>query len=115
MTRIQYQECIDACIKCMNACNYSYVSSLKEYDLASLRESIRLDRECADICSYAVQAMTRQSPFVVEILRLCAEICERTADESSRHMQTHCQDCIDACRSAAMACRLISGAVEVYA
>ncbi|MDF9841009.1 MULTISPECIES: four-helix bundle copper-binding protein [unclassified Paenibacillus] len=115
MTRIQYQECIDACIKCMNACNYSYVSSLKEYDLAALRESIRLDRECADICSFAVQAMTRQSPFVVEILRLCAEICERCADESSRHMQTHCQDCIDACRSAAMACRLISGAVEVYA
>ncbi|AIQ47670.1 hypothetical protein R70723_18550 [Paenibacillus sp. FSL R7-0273] len=115
MTRIQYQECIDACIKCMNACNYSYVSSLKEYDLASLRESIRLDRECADICSYAVQAMTRQSPFVAEILRLCAEICERCADESSKHMQTHCQECIDACRSAAMACRLISGAVEVYA
>lgn len=115
MTRIQYQECIDACIKSMNACNYSYVSSLKEYDLATLRESIRLDRECADICSFAIQAMTRQSPFVVEILRLCADICERCADESSRHKQTHCQECIDACRSAAMACRLISGAVEVYA
>lgn len=37
MTRIQYQECIDACMKCMDACNYSYVSSLKEYDLAALR------------------------------------------------------------------------------
>ena len=115
MTRIQYQECIDACIKCMDACNYSYVSSLKEYDLAALRESIQLDRECADICSYAVQAMTRKSPFVVEILRLCADICERCADASSRHEHTHCQGCIDACRSAAMACRLISGAVEVYA
>lgn len=115
MTRIQYQECIDACIKCMDACNYSYVSSLKEYNLAALRESIQLDRECADICSFAVQAMTRQSPFVVEILRLCAEICERCADASSRHEHSHCQVCIDACRSAAMACRLISGAVEVYA
>lgn len=115
MTRIQYQECIDACMKCMDACNYSYVSSLKEYDLAALRESIRLDRECADICSFAIQAMTRQSPFVVEILRLCADICERCADASSRHVLTHCQECIDACRSAAMACRLISGAVEVYA
>ncbi|AIQ18834.1 MULTISPECIES: four-helix bundle copper-binding protein [Paenibacillus] len=115
MTRIQYQECIDACIKCMNACNYSYVSSLKEYDLASLRESIRLDRECADICSFAVQAMTRQSPFVAEILRLCAEICERCADESSRHEHTHCQECIDSCRNAALACRLISDVVEVYA
>jgi hypothetical protein len=115
MTRIQYQECIDACMKCMDACNYSYVSSLKEYDLAALRESIQLDRECADICSFAIQAMSRQSPFVVEILRLCADICERCADASSRHGLIHCQKCIDACRSAAMACRLVSGAVEVYA
>ncbi|WP_340023978.1 four-helix bundle copper-binding protein [Paenibacillus sp. FSL K6-1096] len=115
MTRIQYQECIDACLKCMDACNYSYVSSLKEYNLADLRESIQLDRECADICSFAVQAMTRRSPFVAEILRLCAEICDRCADASSRHEHTHCQDCIDACRNAAMACRLVSEAVEVYA
>ncbi|SET39347.1 four-helix bundle copper-binding protein [Paenibacillus sp. NFR01] len=115
MTRIQYQECIDACIKTMNACNYSYVASLKEYDLASLRESIQLDRECAEICSFAVSAMTRQSPFVVDILRLCAEICERCADESAKHPQTHCRECIEACRNAAMACRLVSGAVEVYA
>ena len=115
MTRIQYQECIDACLESMNACNYSYVSSLKEYDLATLRESMRLDRECADICSYAVQAMTRQSPFVAGILRLCAEICEACADESSKHIHTHCQECIDACRRCAEACRLISDAVEVYA
>lgn len=115
MTRIQYQECIDACIECMNTCNYSYVSSLKEYDLASLRESIRLDRECADICSFAVQAMTRQSPFVAEILRLCAEICERCAEERSKHQHNLCQECIAACRNAALACRLISDAVEVYA
>jgi hypothetical protein len=46
---------------------------------------------------------------------LCAEICERCADESSRHEHTHCQECIDSCRNAALACRLISDVVEVYA
>jgi hypothetical protein len=115
MTRIQYQECIDACIQTMNACNYSYVSSLKEYHLEMLRDSIRLDRECADICSFAIQAMTRQSPFVAQILALCAEICEACANESSKHVHMHCQDCIEACRRCAEACRLISNAVEVYA
>lgn len=114
MTRIQYQECIDACLESMNACNYSYVSSLKEYDLASLRESMRLDRECADICSYAIQAMTRQSTFVAGILRLCAEICEACADESSKQIHNHCRECIEACRRCAEACRLISDTVEVY-
>ncbi|MFC3746443.1 four-helix bundle copper-binding protein [Paenibacillus sp. GCM10012306] len=115
MTRIQYQECIDACIRTMNACNYSYVSSLKEYRLEELRESIRLDRECADICSFAIQAMTRQSPFVVQILRLCAEICEACANESSKHLHRHCRSCIQACRECAEACRIISETVEVYA
>ncbi|WP_211296462.1 four-helix bundle copper-binding protein [Paenibacillus donghaensis] len=115
MTRIQYQECIDACIQTMNACNYSYVSSLKEYDLASLRESIRLDRECADICSFAIQAMTRQSPFIADILRLCADICEACANESSKHLHIHCKDCIEYCRNCAALCRSLSEAAVVYA
>ncbi|WP_379126753.1 four-helix bundle copper-binding protein [Paenibacillus sp. sgz500958] len=115
MTPIQYQECIEACIKCMNACNYSYVSSLKEYDLESLRDIIRMDRECADICAFAVQAMTRQSPFVAEICRLCAEICERCAEVCSQNVLTRCNGCIEACLSCAEACRQISEAVEVYA
>ncbi|MRN54625.1 four-helix bundle copper-binding protein [Paenibacillus monticola] len=115
MTPILYQECIDACLKSMNACNHSYVASLKEYDLAVLRHSIRLDRECADICSFAIQAMTRQSPFVGSILRLCAEICDACAAENSNHIHIHCQACIDACRSCAEACRSISEVVEVYA
>lgn len=49
MTQQQYQQCIDACLECMNACNVCYISSLKEYDLAMLRDCIRLDRECAEI------------------------------------------------------------------
>ena len=45
MTQQQYQQCIDACLECMNACNVCYISSLKEYDLAMLRDCIRLNRE----------------------------------------------------------------------
>lgn len=115
MTPIQYQECIDACIKCMNTCNYSYVASLKEYDLATLRESIRLAREAADICSFAIQAMTRQSPYVAEILQLCARICEDCAAENIKHVHSHCQDCIEACTSCAESCRQVSEFVTVYA
>ncbi|MBT2293385.1 four-helix bundle copper-binding protein [Paenibacillus albidus] len=115
MTRIEYQQCIDACVKSMDACNYSYVSSLKEYDLASLRESIRLNRECADICSFAAQAMSRQSPFVVPILGLCAEICEACAAENSRHVHTHCKECIKATLACAEACRLITDAALAHA
>ncbi|MBY9081994.1 four-helix bundle copper-binding protein [Paenibacillus sp. HN-1] len=113
MTRIHYQDCIEACLKCMNACNFSYVSSLKQYDLARLQECIRMDRECADICAFAIEAMTRQSPFVTEICLLCAEVCEATAAECERYEQTHCRDCIEACLRCAEICRQVSEATAV--
>ncbi|KAA9006474.1 four-helix bundle copper-binding protein [Paenibacillus spiritus] len=115
MTRILYQDCIDACLKCMEACNYSYVSNLKEYELARLRDCVLLERECADICGFAMEAMTRQSPFVADICRLCADICEATAEECSRHEQTHCLDCIESCRRCAELCREVSSLVTVLA
>ncbi|AIQ64350.1 hypothetical protein PSTEL_15895 [Paenibacillus stellifer] len=113
MTRIHYQDCIEACLKCIDACNFSYVSSLKEYDLARLREWIRMDRECADMCAFAIEAMTRQSPFVAEICRLCAEVCEATANECGRYERTHCRDCIEACLKCAETCRQVSEAAAV--
>lgn len=115
MNRMLYQDCIEACVECMNACNYSYVSNLKQYEIESLRECIQLDRECADICAFAVQAMTRHSPFVAEICKLCAKICEACAEECGKHVHTHCQDCVGACRRAAEACRTVYEAVTVYA
>lgn len=110
MTPIHYEACIEACIKCMNTCNYSYISGLKEYNLADLRERIQLERECADMCGFAVQAMTRRSLFVAEIARLCAEICEACADEYEKSGRDECRACIEACRACADACRRVSEA-----
>mgnify|MGYP001301198385 CR=1 FL=1 len=101
----QYKDCIEACLQCMNACNVCYVSSLKEYELAMLRECIRLDRECADICSYLEAAITRNSPFVSQLAKVCAEICEACAKECRKHDHDHCQKCAEACQKCAEACR----------
>lgn len=102
---LHYKDCIEACLQCMNACNVCYVSSLKEYDLAMLRECIRLDRECADICDFAAQSMIRQSPFVHEICELCVKACEACAEECGKHEHQHCKECAEACRRCADACR----------
>ncbi|WP_308721995.1 four-helix bundle copper-binding protein [Paenibacillus polysaccharolyticus] len=108
MTQQQYQQCIDACLECMNACNVCYISSLKEYDLAKLRDCIRMNRECADICAFAAQAMTRGSDFIGEICELCVKACEACAAECGKHAHDHCQACAEACRRCAEACRLMS-------
>lgn len=70
-----------------------------------MAECIRLDRECAEANSYAIQAMTRNSPFAKEICELCATICERCADECEKHNHEHCKRCAEACRKCAEACR----------
>ncbi|KAF9122595.1 hypothetical protein BGX30_001898, partial [Mortierella sp. GBA39] len=78
---------------------------LKEYEIAMLRECIRLDRECADICDLAAQSMLRHSPFVTQICELCITACEACAEECSKHEHDHCQACAEACRRCAEACR----------
>ncbi|MNH85917.1 hypothetical protein D3C87_208270 [compost metagenome] len=95
---LQYREYIEASLECMNACNYCYVSSLKEYELASLRDCIRIVRECADICMFTADALSRGTIFAKEILELCAKACEACAEECSKHEHDHCQKCAEACK-----------------
>lgn len=105
LTGHKYEECIEACIRCMNACNVCYVSCLKEFELAELLDCIALDRECADICAYAAQAMSRNSPFVKELCELCIKVCQACAEECEKHDHDHCKQCAQACRQCANACR----------
>ncbi|WP_301626353.1 four-helix bundle copper-binding protein [Paenibacillus apis] len=110
MIQEKYRECIEACLACMNACNYCYVSSLKEYELAMLRECIRLDRECADICAFTAEALSRNTLFALEISALCAKACDACAEECEKHSHDHCHQCAEACRRCAEACRQMIGA-----
>ncbi len=46
-----------------------------------MADCVRLDRECADMCAFAAEAMSRNSPFAQQICQLCAEICEACGNE----------------------------------
>lgn len=69
-----------------------------------MKECIRLNRECADFCMMAVKAMQTKSPFVHEILKLCADICRACQDECEKHSDDHCRRCAEACKHCADAC-----------
>lgn len=105
MLNQQYEECIQACLECMEACNTCYHACLKEEDVKMMANCIRLDRECADICSFAVKAMQTNSPFVEQICKLCAEICEACGNECNKHEHDHCKNCAESCFKCAEACR----------
>ncbi|MEZ0119325.1 UNVERIFIED_ORG: hypothetical protein ABRZ91_003282 [Heyndrickxia coagulans] len=100
-----YEECIKACQECMEACNQCYSACLKEDNLKMMAGCIRMDRECANICALALQAMQSNSPFVKQICNLCAEICEACGEECRKYSHDHCQKCAEACLRCAEACR----------
>ena len=101
----QYKDCIEACLRCMEACNICFHACLKEENRADMMRCIELDRECADICATAVQAMQRSSVFAKQYCELCAQICEACGKECEKHSHQHCQDCAKSCFYCAEQCR----------
>ncbi len=103
-----YKEALTALNECISACNHCFDACLNEEDVKMMAGCIRLDRECADICAYAVQAITRNSPFTKQILQLCADVCEQCGSECGQHDHDHCKRCAEACKKCAEACRKLA-------
>lgn len=94
------QECIITCNECFDAC-------LKESHVSSMTDCIRLNRDCADICSLLVQAISRNSNQLSALAKSCVEICRKCADECSKHDHEHCQRCAKACTECVSQCQKI--------
>lgn len=81
MAHEQHQQLLKTLHECMEACNHCFDACLKETDVKMMADCIRLDRECADMCAYLEQAITRNSAFVKELAGVCATICEACGTE----------------------------------
>ncbi|GKU85190.1 four-helix bundle copper-binding protein [Niallia sp. NCCP-28] len=92
------QECMIACNHCLNEC-------LAETHVEMMLDCIRLDRECAEFCSYLEQAVIRKSPFVHALTSLCISICEACAKECQKHEHRHCQYCAEICTQCLAVCK----------
>lgn len=105
MAHEKFQQCIDECLKCMQICNHCFDACLKEGHIDMMKDCIRLDRQCAEICAFAANAMSQNSPFTKQICDLCAQICEACGNECKKHNHDHCQHCAEACFACAEMCR----------
>ncbi|WP_053220279.1 four-helix bundle copper-binding protein [Virgibacillus senegalensis] len=108
MAHEKYQELLHTLHECMVACNHCYDACLQEDDVKMMTPCIRLDRECADICGYLAQAITRGTPYVAELASVCAKICEDCGNECKKHEQEHCQKCAEICFTCAEACKNVA-------
>ncbi|MFY0741279.1 four-helix bundle copper-binding protein [Solibacillus silvestris] len=108
MSHEQHQQLLQTLHECMAACNHCFDACLKEDHVQMMTECIRLDRECADICNYLEQAISRGTPFISELAAVCAKICEACGNECKKHDHDHCQKCAEACFKCAEACKNVS-------
>ena len=94
--------CAQACTACADAC-------LGEPDVADLRDCIRLDLDCADICAATGAIATRRGDerAIIAALEACAAICDLCGHECQLHAgrHQHCRICAEACRRCERACR----------
>ena len=90
-------DCAAACQSCSDQC-------LDEENVAMMTTCIRLDRDCADACTLALNFVARGSSSAQQAVSFCAALCRQCAEECSKHEAQHCQDCADSCRSCAKAC-----------
>lgn len=95
-------DCAQTCTACADAC-------LGEEKLDDLRQCIRLNLDCADICLAVANLGTRRTGSddkIVELmLAACAEACRVCGTECARHgHHEHCRICAEVCRECEQAC-----------
>lgn len=108
MVHENYNSVIEILHECMSTCNHCFDACLKEDNVKMMAECIRLDRECADICGYLEQALGRGTPFVSDLAKVCATICEACGTECRKHDHKHCQQCAEVCFKCAEECKKLA-------
>jgi uncharacterized membrane protein len=107
----------DAVNDCAQACTSCADDSLSEQDITDLVKVIRLDLDCADVCTATVRVISRQTDYDANLTRslleTCATSCKSCGDECERHaaMHEHCRVCAEACRRCEQACRQLLAAM----
>lgn len=111
-------KCIEECYACAQTCTACADACLGEETASDLRQCIRLNLDCADICIATGAMATRRSGSNIDVLRAviqtCAEACQTCAAECDRHAEkhAHCRVCAETCHSCELACREALGQVN---
>jgi hypothetical protein len=104
--------CIEECLACAQTCTVCADACLAEDMVEQLRQCIRLNLDCADICSATAALASRRTGSNVELLRqvieACATACRLCGEECAKHadQHEHCRICADACASCERACQM---------
>ena len=101
-------EAIEAAYACAQTCTSCADACLAEEMVAELRQCIRLNLDCADVCDTTGRVLSRwgEERIQTAVLEACLQACRLCAEECERHadMHEHCRVCAVACRECEEAC-----------
>jgi hypothetical protein len=103
--------CIEECYACAQACTGCADACLAEDMAQQLKQCIRLNLDCADVCAATGSLASRRTGSNQDVLRrmleVCAAACRACGEECARHanQHEHCRICADACRRCEQACQ----------
>lgn len=96
--------CAQACTSCADAC-------LAENMVEDLRQCIRFNLDCADVCTTTAVVATRRTGSNEEVIQrmldACMLACQLCGAECQQHAtkHEHCRVCAESCRTCEAACR----------
>jgi len=108
--------CIEACFECAQTCTSCADACLGESDVQMLTRCVRLNLDCADVCSTTGRVLLRQTEpdwsLLKQQLRACAEACRVCDEECEKHAghHEHCRTCAESCRMCEEACNQLLAA-----
>ncbi len=105
MSHEKHQKAIQLLNDCAAECNHCTTACLDEQDVQMLSKCIKLDTDCAQICSLTASLLARGSEHGEHLMKECADVCNACADECEKHVDMeHCKKCAEACRACAEEC-----------
>ena len=97
-------DCAQACTSCADAC-------IAEEMVLQLRQCIRLNLDCADVCAATATVASRRTGSNEEVIRrmldACIVACQLCEAECQQHatQHDHCRICAESCQRCGEACR----------
>lgn len=110
MSHEQHQSMINAIYDCVTECNHCTSACLEEQDVQALAKCIKLNMDCAEICTLIAGYAARGSAHTMHLMEECAEICDACAVECEKFADQydHCKKCAAVCRACAEECRTMA-------
>jgi hypothetical protein len=102
---------VDAAAACAQICTSCADACLAEQMVAELRQCIRLNLDCADVCDAFARLGTRRTGSNEEVIRTlldaCITACRICGDECRKHASEHehCRVCAESCQACEAACQ----------